>query len=265
MTIKKLPIDKHCLAYKKQPGDGPSVIFCPGFKSTMDGNKALALEEFCHDHGHEFIRFDYSGHGKSGGDFARGTISQWVQDTLAIIDQLAVHKVVLVGSSMGGWIALLAALARPEKVCGLLLIACAADMTEFYPAKLSHLLPHTDDHGRAFYSVPNGFDDGQPYNIYQSMIDDGKQHCLLNSPINLLIPISLIHGVQDDVVPWQRSKKVAENLLSKQVVLKYQDKGDHRLSTEEDLQLIIQLLGDLLMGMSAISHRKGLKTIACNH
>lgn len=212
----------------------------------------LALEAFCRARGHEFIRFDYSGHGASGGEFAQGTISQWRQDTLAIIDQLTAHKVVLVGSSMGGWIALLAALARPEKVSGLLLIACAADMTEYYPAKLSHLVERVDDYGRTFYSVPNGFDDGQPYNIYQAMIDDGKKHCLLNSAIDLPIPVSLIHGMQDDVVPWQRSQTVADKLLSKRVILKYQDQGDHRLSTESDLEVIIQLLQEVLVSSVSI-------------
>lgn len=252
MTIKKLQIEKHCLAYNLSSGGAPAVIFCPGFKSTMEGTKAVALEAFCRAGGHEFIRFDYSGHGASGGEFAQGTISQWLRDILAIVDQLTAHKVVLVGSSMGGWIALLAALARPEKVSALLLIACAADMTEYYPAKLSHLVSHVDDHGRAYYRVANGFDDGQPYNIYQAMIDDGKQHCILDSSINLSIPVSLIHGMQDDVVPWQRSQAVADKLESKQVILKYQNQGDHRLSSKDDLQSIIELLEKLLIGLTDI-------------
>lgn len=204
------------------------------------------MEAYCQRRGQAFIRFDYSGHGDSGGDFGAGNISQWMADTLAILDHVNHPQQILVGSSMGAWIALLAALRRPRQVCGLLLIACAADMTKYYPARLAGLAVQKDALQRPFYSVPNEFDNQQDYLIYQQLIDDGSQHFLLDQNIVLDIPVRLLHGMQDDVVPWQRSQQVLEKLTTTDASLHLLKAGDHRLSGSEDIKLIEYLLANLL-------------------
>lgn len=242
----RLQLNDYEIAYESSEGVGPCVIFCPGFNSTMQGNKARKLKTFCIDKGVPFVRFDYSGHGESGGDFADGCISTWLADTLSVIDRVAKNDVILVGSSMGGWLCLLAALKRPERVRGLLLIACAADMTQHYEKRLDGVSQKRDEHGRPHYCVSNDYDDQQPYFIYQNLIDDGALHCLLDGPIDLDIPVNLIHGAQDEVVEWQRSAKLMSLLTSQKVRLLTVKSGDHRLSTQDDLNLICALLLDLL-------------------
>ncbi len=238
-----LSLDRHTLAYDHVVGSDVCVIFCAGFNSNRFGNKARALMIMCQEVGWEYICFDYSGHGESGGDFGDGSISVWLDDTLAIVDEVTMNKkVILVGSSMGGWLALLAALARPEKVCGLMLIACAADMTRFYPTRLKDIDPQKDAKSRTFYSVPNEYDDQQPYRVYENMILDGERWCLLDKDIQLSVPVRLIHGMQDDVVEWQRSQAVVEKLISENVVLHLVKGGDHRLSTDEDLRILRHFL-----------------------
>lgn len=246
ITASILNFDEYSLAYKQIGGKSPTILFCAGFNSTMEGNKALSIEVECLKRGQGFIRFDYRGHGESDGDFAHGTVSQWLEDTLAVIDELIVGPVIIVGSSMGGWIALLSALARPERVCGLLLIACAADMTKYYSARLAGVQPLTDESGCQYYPVSNSFDDCQPYFIYQRLLEDGKQYTLLGAPIKLSIPVSFIHGMQDDVVPWQRTQDVADALRSKLINVKYIENGDHRLSKASDLAVILASLNKML-------------------
>ena len=212
----------------------------------MQGNKASALRAFCLEHKLAFIRFDYSGHGGSGGEFGDGCISTWLADTLAIIDQLTTDEVVIVGSSMGAWIALLASLARPNKVKGLLLLACAADMTRYYPKRLKGLSAKVDSKSRVFYSVPNQYDDQKPYSIYKHLIDDGELHYLTDGPIELDVPVRLIHGLDDEVVEWQRSKRVLDCLSSSDASLLTIDDGDHRLSTPSDLVQVLSVFTELI-------------------
>lgn len=207
----------------------------------------MALEALCIQHKVEYIRFDYGGHGDSGGDFADGCISEWLNDTMDVIEQLPQSKeVVLVGSSMGGWISLLAAIANPTKVRGLFLIACAVDMTRYYPERLKGLALKLDGQGRQYYKVPNEYDEQDPYRIYQRLIDDGQLHMLLDDEIDLRIPVRLIHGVDDDVVEWQRSEQVLSKLKSMDVSLQLIKGGDHRLSSEQHLVCIANGLLDLL-------------------
>jgi pimeloyl-ACP methyl ester carboxylesterase len=248
--MTKLQLDDYELAYEAISGSGPCIVFCAGFNSTMQGNKARYIKAFCLQQGLPFVRFDYSGHGQSGGDFADGCISKWLADTLAVIDSLTIGQVIIVGSSMGAWIALLAALQRPERVTGLLLIACAADMTKTYQKRLKGLSAKKDEKSRVYYSVLNQYDDQQPYRIYQNLIDDGTAHFLLDQPINLDIDVRLIHGIQDEVVEWQRSEKVVKRLLSKRVSLLRVNSGDHRLSRPEDLDRIRNLLLELLFNQN---------------
>jgi pimeloyl-ACP methyl ester carboxylesterase len=243
----KLQMDGYQLAYEVTSGSGPCVVFCPGFNSTMQGNKASDLKAFCLEQGLAFVRFDYSGHGESDGDFADACITQWLADTVAIIDKVTAGDVIIVGSSMGAWIALLAALKRPKRVTGLLLIACAADMTNAYAKRFEGLPLEEDDQSRAYYSAPNEYDDRQPYLIYQKLIDDGTSHFLLDGPIDLNIPVRLIHGLDDSVVEWQRSAQVATLLMSDQVSLLKVESGDHRLSRPEDLSRIRGLLFELVV------------------
>ncbi len=228
-------------------GDSPCVVFCPGFNSTKQGAKALAIETLCRQNNIEFIRFDYGGHGESGGDFAQGSISAWLNDTLDVIERLPKSRqVMLVGSSMGGWIALLAAIAKPNIVGGLLLIACAADMTRYYPSRLKGLPTLSDERGRNYFSVPNEYGDQLPYRVYQHLIDDGGAHYLLDQPIDLTIPVRLIHGVDDDVVEWQRSERVLAQLTSKDATLQLIKNGDHRLSNPRHIAHIQTALSDLI-------------------
>ncbi len=236
------------LAYELVEGASPCVIFCPGFNSTMQGNKARALKQYCQQHGQAFVAFDYQGHGQSGGDFADGNISTWLADTLAIVDIAAARfgSVILVGSSMGGWLSLLASLQRANQVSGLLMIACAADMTKTYPARIANSELEYDEQGRGYYRVENSYDDEQDYKIYKQLIDDGPQHFLLDSQISILCPVRLIHGDQDEVVELSRSEQVLSKLDSTNASLSTIVGGDHRLSTPSDLIQIVASLGELL-------------------
>lgn len=239
------------IAYHRQAGGAYTVIFCPGFNSSMHGNKALALGDYCAKLGLEYIRFDYRGTGDSAGDFADGSITAWLHDTVSIIDQLASHKVILVGSSMGGWLSLLAALKRPTMVKGVLLIACAADMTTYYSQKTARLPAQEDSFGRRYYWGSHTVDNEQPYRIYQSLLDDGTQYTLLNEPIELSMPIGVLHGKKDDVVPWQRSQEVIDQLCSTDINAQWVSDGDHRLSRPQDLELMTTALDDLLSSAKA--------------
>ncbi len=244
----KLTLSDHAIEYDRLEGHGPCVIFCAGFNSNKQGNKALAMECCCRDIGLEYVRFDYAAHGGSGGDFADATISTWLNDVLSIVDHIAKNQdVILIGSSMGGWLALLAALERPNRIKGLVLLACAADMTRYYPERMKGLSQNKDEQGLCYYEVPNEFDDGQPYYIYQAMIDNAAQHYLLEKPIRLNAPVRLIHGMQDEIVEWQRSKQVMEQLQSNDVTLTLVKDGDHRLSSASDLMLIEQAIKSLLL------------------
>jgi pimeloyl-ACP methyl ester carboxylesterase len=227
--------DGETVAYHRTPGSGPTVIFCGGFMSDMSGTKALALEALCHERGQGYVRFDYLGHGESSGDFADGTIGRWADDALAVIDMLGDDApVLLVGSSMGGWIMLLAALARRQRVAGLVGIAAAPDFTrrmveeEFDDEQRLALLHQ----GRI--ELPSEYDDG-PYVITQALIDDGNARCLLDGAIALDMPVRLLHGMQDTAVPWQTALTIAEALESEQVNVILVKDGDHRLSEPPDI------------------------------
>ncbi|GHA00409.1 alpha/beta hydrolase [Arenicella chitinivorans] len=240
----QLPIH---LAHDYAPGNGPVILFCGGFNSNRNGNKAVALQDWALENHTAYVRFDYQGHGDSPGDFADCTVSTWLNDILTIIDALSdTSGVLLVGSSMGGWLSLLAARLRPKRVAGLLLIACAADMTDYYPARLAGFPRQLDPHGRQYYAVPNEYDNHEPYRIYQSLLEDGAQYTLLDSTISILAPVRLIHGIDDDVVPWQRSEAVLQRLETQYCSLSLVKHGDHRLSKPHELRFIQTQLAELL-------------------
>lgn len=222
------------LAYVSRPGRSPTVLFLAGFRSDMTGGKALALERHCAAIGQAFCRFDYAGHGASGGRFEDGCIGDWCQDALAILDQVIEGPVVLVGSSMGGWIALLVALARPERVQGLVGIAVAPDFTEdLIRPSLSAAQTATLARDGVIH-LPSAY--GEPTPITRRLLDDGAKHLVLRAPVPIRCPVHLLHGQQDPDVPWQTSLRLAARLESHAVTVELVKDGDHRLSREEDLR-----------------------------
>jgi pimeloyl-ACP methyl ester carboxylesterase len=238
--------DGASIAYRRRVGSAtlPGVVFLGGFRSDMTGSKASALDEFCHERGQSFVRFDYQAHGASSGRFEDGTIGQWLDDSLAVIDQLSEGPQILVGSSMGGWLALLAALRRPSRIVGIVTIAAAADFTE------SIMWPKLGAAGQAMVMR-----DGQiiapptattsAYPITKRFIEEARSHLLLGGPIALDIPILLFHGLADRDVPWRQSLALIEALTSTDARLTLIKDGDHRLSTPEALALVMDAVAAL--------------------
>lgn len=236
--------DGPALAYRRAAGDAPGVVFLGGFMSDMTGEKASALDAFCRRQGRAFLRFDYRGHGASGGRFEEAVISDWLADTLAVLDRLTAGPQVLVGSSMGGWLMLLAALARPERVHALIGIAPAADFVRRMEAALTADQRRALD-GQGFFLRPSEYGDG-PYTITKALIEDGKRHCLLDGRVPVSCPVRLLHGMRDDAVPWRDSLRLADCLESEDVRTIFVKDGDHRLSRPADLALLATVLEGLL-------------------
>jgi pimeloyl-ACP methyl ester carboxylesterase len=242
--------DGATIAYHYTPGKSPGIMFLTGFKSDMTGDKAVAIEAFCRGRGQAFLRFDYTGHGVSSGRFEDGTIGQWAEDAVFVLDRLTRGPQVLVGSSMGGWLMLLAALKRPERVAGLVGTAAAPDFTEDLLTTA-----FTDEQKAAlardgFVPVPNCYDK-EPYPITRKLIEDGRHHLLLRGPIPIAVPVRLIHGTADRDVPWQTSIRLAEKLASVDVEITLVKDGDHRLSAPKDLQRLCAVVGRLLEQLTA--------------
>ncbi|MBC7799727.1 MAG: alpha/beta hydrolase [Gemmatimonadaceae bacterium] len=237
--------DGVALAWVRTAGRGPMTVFLPGYRSDMTGAKAIATEAFCAAHGLACLRLDYSGHGASGGAFVDGTIGRWTDDALLLIDRLTEGLIVLVGSSMGGWIALLAALARPDRVAGLVGIAAAPDFTE--DLMLAAMMPaeraQMDRDGVLL--VPSQY--GDPTPVTAGLIADGRTRLLLRAPIPLTCPVRLLHGQRDPDVPWETSLRLADRLQSDDVVVTLIKDGDHRLSRPADLLALRRTLGTLLL------------------
>ncbi len=227
----------HRLAYLKQNGDGPTVMFCSGFKSDMTGTKAAALAAYCEARGQSFLRFDYSGHGQSAGDFMEGSIGQWKRDTLAVLDVCTQGEVILVGSSMGGWLSLLVALERPERVKALVGVACAPDFTErLIWEKLSPEQQEGLLRDGVFYA-PSCYGEA-PYPITRHLIEEARTHLLLDKELSIKSPIHLLHGTKDEDVPVEIAKILVNKLP--QTTLTLIEGGNHRLSEAEDLHLLCE-------------------------
>jgi len=228
----------------------PGILFLGGFMSDMTGTKATHFEEHCVRRGLAYTRFDYSGHGQSSGKFAEGTIGQWSRDAVSILDHVATGPQILVGSSMGGWISLLAALARPDRVCGLIGVAAAPDFTEdLMWAQFSDAQKKTIEETGALIEPTDYGDD--PYTITRALIVDGRNHLLLRAPINLPIPVRLVQGMQDPDVPWQTALKLADKLTSDNVEVHLIKSGDHRLSKPDELAEITHHI-DVLAGWTPV-------------
>lgn len=241
--------DGRTIAYHQMAGKSPGVVFLTGFKSDMTGGKALAIEAYCRAQGRAFLRFDYTGHGQSSGLFEEGSIGQWADDAVTALDKLTTGGQVLVGSSMGGWIMLLAALARKPRIRGLLGLAAAPDFTRdlLWDAFTDDQKAQMDRDG--YVDTPNCYDDQQPYRICKPLIDDGWNRLLLDSPIDLDVPVRLIHGMKDDDVPWRTSLRIQEQLTSDDVEVQLVKNGGHRLSEDHDLDRMTRTLEALLAAM----------------
>jgi pimeloyl-ACP methyl ester carboxylesterase len=230
--------DGETLAYRKREGAGPTVVFLGGFKSDMTGTKATALDACAAATGRAYLRFDYFGHGASSGAFTEGTIGRWIDDALAAIDALTEGPLVLVGSSMGGWIATHVALARPARVAGLVTVAAAPDFTErliwggLDQAARAALVREGVRHEPSAY-------DHDPYPLTWTLVEEGRRHLLLGGPVGIDIPVRLHHGLADADVPWTLSVELAERLTSADVVVTLVKGGDHRLSGGADLARLV--------------------------
>jgi pimeloyl-ACP methyl ester carboxylesterase len=226
------------LTYQKLPGRGPTRVWLPGFMADMTGTKAVYLAARAEERKAAFLRFDYSGCGRSEGRFEEGAIGVWLADTLAMLDGPAAGEpLVLVGSSMGGWLALLAALARPERVRALVLIAPAPDFTERLMWPSLPKAAQAEILERGLWMRPSAYGDG-PYPITRALIEDGRKHLLLDAAIPFQGPVRILHGQNDPDVPWRLSLELAERLASPDVRVTLVKAGDHRLSTPADLALL---------------------------
>ncbi|HEX3349000.1 MAG TPA: alpha/beta hydrolase [Acetobacteraceae bacterium] len=231
------------LAWARRPGTGPTIVFLPGFASDMSGGKAVALDAWCGDVGRPLLRLDYSGHGASGGAFADGTIGRWRDDARHVIEALTEGPLILVGSSMGGWIALLLARAMPIRVAGLVGIAAAPDFTE--RLMWQSMTPDEKDRlmREGVLHVPSEY--GPPTPITRALIEDGRRHLILEAPIAFDAPVRLLQGQRDPDVPWETALQIAGRITSADVQVTLIKDGEHRLSRPEDLSLLVRTVAAL--------------------
>ncbi len=243
------------IAVLAREGAGAPVIWFGGFRSDMRASKAEALDAWAAERGGRFVRFDYSGHGESGGSFADGTISRWLEESLAVVSTYAPEQPILVGSSMGAWIATLAAI-RLARECGgggpagLVLIAPAIDFTErlmwdVFPADIRE----TIEREGVFYR-PSLYSD-EPYPITRNLIEDGRRHLILGAPVQTGAPVHILQGMRDPDVPWEHAMSFVERLPGEDVQLTLVKDGDHRLSRPEDIDRLIRAVDAMLTRAAA--------------
>ena len=231
------------LAYRFTPGVGPLVVFLPGYMSDMTGSKAEALSDWARAKGQAFLRLDYSGCGASSGQFLDGSIGRWTDDVLALVNHVwPVGKVLLVGSSMGGWIALLAGRALKDRLAGLVGVAAAPDFT-VWGLKLGEA-ERRQLEAQGYFTRPSDYD--EPYRYSRTLIDDARTHLLLDGQIGITAPVRLLHGQRDEAVPWRLSLDIAARLQSDEVQVRLIKDGDHRLSREADISALIAIVEELL-------------------
>ncbi|MCW2309643.1 alpha/beta hydrolase [Rhodobium gokarnense] len=231
------------------PGEGPGVLWLGGFRSDMAGSKALALDDWSREKGRAVTRFDYSGHGVSGGDFDDGTISRWLEEAKAVFDACCKRPTVLVGSSMGGWIALLLnrllrMAGEGDKVAGLVLIAPAVDFTEELMWKTLSKEAQQQLVEKGFHLEPSDYSE-EPYRFNKVLIDDGRNHLLLGGTIETGCPVHILQGVEDTSVPWNHAVELMARLAEDDVVLTLIKDGDHRLSRDEDIARLIAAVSEI--------------------
>ncbi|HEY1979546.1 MAG TPA: alpha/beta hydrolase [Xanthobacteraceae bacterium] len=254
--------DRRRIAVRRQRGTAPGLVWLGGYKSDMKGTKAHALADWAGKHGRACVRFDYSGHGESGGAFTDGTISRWLAESLAVFDACCSGPQILVGSSMGGWIALLlirelqrrsphspsprpgeGTVGTAAQLAGVVLIAPAVDFTEelmwkrFTPEIKSEL------EAKGFWQRPSEYSP-DPYIVTKQLIEEGRNHLLLGGMIETGCPVRILQGVEDPDVPWQHAKALVARLASDDVVLTLIKDGDHRLSRPEDIERLIRAVAE---------------------
>ncbi len=236
------------IAYRRTPGKNPGLLFIHGLRSDMNGNKALSIERHCKETGRAFLCFDLSGHGASSGSFEDGTIGAWAEDVIDVLDQLTEGPQILVGSSLGGWLMLLAALARPGRVAGLVGLAAAPDFTEdlIHEAFTDEQKKELLEAGRV--AIPDCYG-VEPYAITRRLIEEGRNHLLLRQSINISCPTVLIQGQRDPDVPWQTALTLADRIISDRVQVVLLKSGNHRLSEPPELRLILTNIEHLIYNL----------------
>lgn len=232
------------IAYHVTDGTGPVIVFLGGLKSDMEGTKAVHLEAWAKAHGRAFLRFDYSGHGESSGTFEEGCIGDWHEDTLAAIDALTEGAIIPVGSSMGGWQALLLAKARPERIAGMVTIAAAPDFTEdgYWASFTEAQKAKLETHG--FVELPSDY--MEPYRISRRMIEDGRRCLVLRAPLPLSFPVRCLQGTADTAVSTETALRLLDHAECPDMRLTLVKDADHRFSDETCLSLIEQAILDVL-------------------
>ncbi|WP_316191517.1 MULTISPECIES: alpha/beta hydrolase [unclassified Bradyrhizobium] len=236
------------IAVRARPGRPPGLFWLGGFNSDMKGTKALALDAWAAERGRACVRFDYSGHGESGGRFVDGTISRWLEESVAVFRQFCRGPQVVIGSSMGGWMALLLArelLKDPAEatLAGLVLIAPAPDFTEELMWKGFAPAVRTEIETNGVWMRPSEY--GEPYPITRALIEDGRNHLLLGGAIKVGCPVRILQGAQDRDVPWQHAFALTHRLPAEDVVLTMIQDGDHRLSRPQDITRMLAAVGEM--------------------
>ena len=232
------------IAVRARVGASPGLIWLGGFNSDMTGTKAVALDAWAAERGRACVRFDYSGHGESGGAFIDGTIGRWLEESVAVFERFCRGPQVVIGSSMGGWMALLLARqiarlggASRARVAGLVLIAPAPDFTEELMWKTFSPEVRAEIENKGVWLRPSQY--GEPYPITRALIEEGRNHLLLGGAIDVGCPVRILQGAQDPDVPWQHAFALAHRLPAEDVVLTMIQDGDHRLSRPQDIARII--------------------------
>ncbi|MCG6882856.1 MAG: alpha/beta hydrolase [Silicimonas sp.] len=244
MTDQKDLTETRRLAYDQTAGRGPGIVFLGGFNSTKDGTKARHLEAWAKAQGRAFLRFDYSGHGSSMGDMRDGSISAWFEDATAIVEGLTKGRQVLVGSSMGGWIACLLARAVPKRVAGLVLIAPAPDFTEerYWCAFDEATRERLEREGAV--EVPSAYSD-IPYVITRALIEDGRRNLVFPEPLRLDCPTRILHGTADEAIPLETSLRLFDHAEGQDIRLTLVKGADHRFSTPDCLDLVTRTVEEI--------------------
>lgn len=240
------------LAYRYSGGNTnkTTLVWCGGLRSDMLGGKATELHLAAMQDDRPYLRFDYTGHGESDVPFEKTTIADWRRDTLTVLDELTCGDLILVGSSMGGWTSLLAALARPERVKGLVLVAPAPDFTEKLMWAEFDEDVRNEINTKGFWMRPSPYEDDYP--ITKALIDAGRELQIMEAPIDLKgIPVRILQGMRDDAVPWQYAQSLVEKLTSNDVEFKLIKDGDHRLSRPKDIAMLIETVLGLALQLES--------------
>ncbi len=244
--------DARPIAVRSREGGAPGLLWLGGFKSDMQGTKAEALDGWAAAHGRAYTRLDYSGHGASGGSFVDGTIGRWLEESIAVFDACCRGPQIVIGSSMGGWLALLMLRAlrrrgaqgeRPASVRGLVLIAPAVDFTEELMWKRFPAAVRREIEAKGVWRRPSPYSE-EPYPITRRLIEEARGHLLLGELIETGCPVRILQGVHDEDVPWQHSVELVSRIARDDVVLTLVKDGDHRLSRPEDIERLCAAIGE---------------------